>query len=481
VKSKIGYRAVIFAIALIFGIVYSIPSLLDTKSGSKISLGLDLQGGMHMLLGVKTEEAVEAKVKSIAASISYYCEANDILIDELTFDESHISFELLDEDEKESLQTHFDKTEGLIITTDAQNYNITLTEEEIKITEDFAILQSVETIRNRLDQFGLAEPTVARQGADKILVELPGIKTQEDEQRARKLIGKTAHLELTSVDEKNNARVYMLDENIARSMGNTIVEDVKEEGKLYLLRQIPIIDGTMLTDAKVGYDESNQPVINFSLDSQGGEIFGNFTGKNVGNRLAIVLDKKVYSAPVIRERIGGGSGQIIGIMAAFERGAAAENIGGGQIQHLSAETVAFPMDQVQHATGIALIKGIVFGRGRYAFITLLPAENQPPETATAEEVIHYRIDRKGRHRTAAVAPAAAQIESDPEIVKCGIDKFAVIGILEEDAQSGYFFEQAIDHLDTAEAEPGIDRGVGRVVVILAESGNTHKGGFKAAG
>lgn len=311
-KPKIGYRAVIFAVALVFGIVYSLPSLLNTKSGSKISLGLDLQGGMHMLLGVKTDEAIEAKIKSIASGISYYCESNDILIDSLEFDESHIAFELLDPDEKANLQQHLDEESGLVIMAQGGEYSITLTPEEIQATREFAILQSVETIRNRLDQFGLAEPSVARQGTGKILVELPGVKTPEEEQRARKLIGKTAHLEMMSVDEANNNRVYMMDAGLAKSMGDVIIEDKREEGRLYLLHQIPILDGNMLTDAKVGYDKNNQPVINFSLDAQGGEIFGNYTAKNVGNRLAIVLDGKLYSAPVIRERIGGGSGQISG-------------------------------------------------------------------------------------------------------------------------------------------------------------------------
>ena len=311
-KSRIGYRIVIFTAALLFGIIYSLPTLTDSKTGSKISLGLDLQGGMYMLLGVKTEEAVEAKIKSIASSISYHSESHDILIDSLEFDEHHITFELLDPDEKANLQKYLDEQQGLIVTVDGNEYSIMLTPEETELTKDFAIQQSVETIRNRLDQFGLAEPNVARQGKEKILVELPGVKTPEDEQRARKLIGKTAHLEMMSVDEKNNNRVYMMDEQFAKSLGSTIVEDKNDAQTRYLLHQIPILDGSMLTDAKVGYDQDNQPVINFSLDAQGAEIFGNFTGKNVGNRLAIVLDGKVYSAPVIRERIGGGSGQISG-------------------------------------------------------------------------------------------------------------------------------------------------------------------------
>jgi preprotein translocase subunit SecD len=175
-----------------------------------------------------------------------------------------------------------------------------------------AIDQAVDTIRNRLDQFGLAEPTVAKQGEEKILVEVPGIKTQADEQRIRELIARAAHLQMMAVDEERAARVYTITLAEAAKYGDIILPDVKKKDEKYLLKQIPILDGAMLTDAKVGFDRNNQPVINFSLNGEGARIFGDFSGKNVGRRMAIVLDNKVYSAPVIRERIGGGQGQISG-------------------------------------------------------------------------------------------------------------------------------------------------------------------------
>jgi len=320
-KSKISYRLIVFVAALFFGIVYSIPSFFNTV-GSKISLGLDLQGGMHMLLGVRSNEAVEAKIKSLSSSINYFCETNDILVDEFDFNEESISFELLDIDAKAKLEEFLNDIKGITLskekTKDSISYSISLTPQEIKKTKEFAVLQSVETIRNRLDQFGLSEPTVAKHGKDKILVELPGVKTPQEEQRARKLIGKTAHLEMMSVDEKNANKVYALSDEEIKELGDVRLSDKNDPNKLYLLHQIPILDGKMLTDAKVGYDRNNQPVINFSLDSEGGKIFGDFTAKNVGNRLAIVLDGKVYSAPVIRERIGGGSGQISGNFSVAE-------------------------------------------------------------------------------------------------------------------------------------------------------------------
>jgi preprotein translocase subunit SecD len=310
-KSKISYRLVIFAFSLLFGLFYSVPTLFNT-SGSKVNLGLDLQGGMHMLLGVETDEAVVAKIKAIASGINYYCEANDILIDELRFDEEQVTFELLDKDEMQKLDTHLTEYTGLNVIKDSLNFVLNLTEEEILVTKEFALKQTIETIRNRLDLFGLAEPTVAKQGSDKVLVELPGIKTAEDEQRARKLIGQTAHLEMMSVDENRQNRADVMNDNEARSFGDVLLEDKYIPSKHYAIKAIPILDGSMLTDARVAFDQNNQPVINFSLDGQGAQIFGDWTGKNVGVRLAVVLDRKVYSAPVIRERIGGGHGQISG-------------------------------------------------------------------------------------------------------------------------------------------------------------------------
>lgn len=265
-----------------------------------------------MLLGVKTEEAVVARIEAIASSVNYFTESEDILIDELEFNEAEVTFTLLDDTLKAPLDEYIKTLKGVSVALDGLNYTLFLTPEEVALTKNSALLQSVETIRNRLDQFGLAEPTVARQGADKILVELPGIKTQEEEQRARKLIGKTAHLLMMAVDEDKDQLAGSITEAEAAAFGDVLFSDVYDENRKYVLKKIPILDGSKLTDARVGYDENNRPIINFSLDGEGARIFGDFSGKSVGKRLAVVLDKKVYSAPVIRERIGGGSGQISG-------------------------------------------------------------------------------------------------------------------------------------------------------------------------
>lgn len=236
----------------------------------------------------------------------------DILIDEFSFDESSVSFTLLDQETAKDVKAYISAITGTVVAVDGGKVSVTLSKEEVLRTEQQAISQAIETIRNRLDQFGLSEPIVAKQGEDKILVELAGIKTQEDEQRARELISRAAKLELMAVDEDRAARVFSMSDADAASYADVILEDAQNPKIKHLVHDIPILDGTMLTDAHVGFDQNNRPLINFSLNAEGAEIFGDFTGKSVGKHLAVVLDGKVYSAPVINERIGGGSGQISG-------------------------------------------------------------------------------------------------------------------------------------------------------------------------
>lgn len=315
---KLNYRIVVFALAIVFGVVFSLPSLTQSETGKKITLGLDLQGGLHMLLGVKTEEVTKSRIKSITASIKHFADRNDILIDGLSFDENEIRFEVLDSDELIKFDEFFQEIEGIEVVKNGTIVSLSLTPQEIVKTEKEAISQAIETIRNRLDQFGLSEPVVAKQGEEKILVHLAGIKTQEEEQRTRELISRAAKLELMAVDEDRTARVYNMSDSDAAEYGDVILSDAKDSSIKYLVREIPILDGGMLTDASMGFDQNNRPLINFKLNAEGAEIFGDFTGRSVGKRLAVVLDGKVYSAPNINERIGGGFGQISGNYTVME-------------------------------------------------------------------------------------------------------------------------------------------------------------------
>lgn len=317
-----NYRLVIFLLVTVFGIVFSIPSFLQTDEGKKISLGLDLQGGLHMLLGVQTQKAVEGKIKSVAATVKYFSDKESILIEDLRIEPEHLSFILLDSDEVTKLDEMLAEIKGLDINKSGDLvYTIRLTPVEVDIVKDMAVGQAVETIRNRLDQFGLAEPSVTRQGKTDIVVELPGIKTPQEEQHARELIAKPANLELMEVDELKADQVYDLTKEQAQELGDLILEETGNPQVKYLVKQIPILTGSEVVDAKVAFDQqTNQPIINFTLSSFGAKVFGDFTARSVGKRLAVVLDGKVFSAPSIRERIGGGSGQISGNFTVNEAG-----------------------------------------------------------------------------------------------------------------------------------------------------------------
>ena len=315
-----NYRLVIFILSIIFGVVFSIPSLLQTETGKKISLGLDLQGGLHMLLGVNTHEAVSSKIKTIATSVKYFSDDEGLLIDGLSIDNDSVIFTVLDADEIPKMDEMLKQISGLDISRDELKYTLKLSAEDIVKTKDLAVVQAVETIRNRLDQFGLSEPTVVRQGQTDIVVELPGIKTAADEKAARELISKPANLELMAIDEERNDQVGSMTTSAAAAYGNVILEDTNNSNVKYLVREIPILNGSQVIDAQVAFDQANQAIINFTLNSTGARIFGEFTSKNIGKRLAVVLDGKVYSAPNIRERIGGGSGQISGGFTVAEAG-----------------------------------------------------------------------------------------------------------------------------------------------------------------
>ena len=305
---KISYRLVIFLLALVFGIAFSIPSFTNSE-GPKVKLGLDLQGGLYLLLGVKYEDAIKSKLKTTAATIRYISQKKELYTDDFEINKDSIKFSLLDPDDEKKMDEELKTLKGFEVIKQKKNdeieYSLKLTKQEIERTKKNAIAQAIQTIRSRLNAFGLSEPSVTKQGKDQIVVELPGIKTQAEEKRAQKLISTAAHLELMYVDTEHNPTTNAE----AQKYGDKILPS-KDGSRNYVVKELPILDGSMITDARVAYNQNNQPVINFTLNSEGAKIFGDWTGKHVGDYLAIVIDNKVLSAPVIQERIGGGNGQI---------------------------------------------------------------------------------------------------------------------------------------------------------------------------
>ncbi|EMG91192.1 protein translocase subunit SecD [Helicobacter pylori] len=366
-------RLIVFIFALLLGVGFSVPSLLETK-GPKITLGLDLRGGLNMLLGVQTDEALKNKYLSLASALEYNAKKQNILLKDIKSSLEGISFELLDEDEAKKLDALLLELQGhsqFEIKKEAEFYSVKLTPLEQEELRKNTILQVIGIIRNRLDQFGLAEPVVIQQGREEVSVQLPGIKTLEEERRAKDLISKSAHLQMMAVDEEHNKDAMTMTDLEAQKLGSVLLSDAEMGGKI-LLKAIPILDGEMLTDAKVVYDQNNQPVVSFTLDAQGAKIFGDFSGANVGKRMAIVLDNKVYSAPVIRERIGGGSGQISGNFSVAQASDLAIALRSGAmnapIQVLEKRIVGPSLGKDSIKTSIiALIGGFILVMGFMAF------------------------------------------------------------------------------------------------------------------
>lgn len=308
---------------------WKIPLILFAILGSaylayplkdKIALGLDLQGGMHLVLEVQTEKAVEASLERIADDIKREIEEEDYEVDRVRADIENKTIMVLMVDAidlkpvEEIMKNHTAYLQNEGVVREGRGYLFRLSEEEENRIEQNAVSQGLETIRNRVDQFGVSEPTIQAQGERRILVQLPGIK---DADRAIKLIGKTARLDFKLVDESVSSQTAL---NGAIPEGDEILykrEENVETGEVtktpFLVKKRTVLTGETLSGAEVRYDSDfNEPYVAITFNSIGAMIFQEVTRANVKKRLAIVLDDNVYSAPVIQEEIAGGRAQITG-------------------------------------------------------------------------------------------------------------------------------------------------------------------------
>ncbi len=284
-----------------------------------VKLGLDLQGGMHIVLGVDTNKAVEARVDNLVNQVRKELSANNVKITFVRKDGSDkISIGFAEAKERNGiLKIINDNYPFLKETASSNDLNITLgiDSNEADRIRTYAVDQSIEVVRNRIDQFGVSEPLIQKQGSNQILVQLPGIT---DPDRAINLIGQTAQLKFYLVDEKVNPELAM--------QGKLPFDDIimyqkeveKNTGKVistipYVLKRDAVLTGEYLVDAEVRISpQYNEPYVWISFDPTGAKLFEEITGANVGTRLAIVLDDNIYSAPNLREKISGGEAQITG-------------------------------------------------------------------------------------------------------------------------------------------------------------------------
>lgn len=321
VKKPFNYRLLVLVVALIFGVVFSIPSFFpDSKNEfiakmPKITLGLDLQGGLSLLLDVDSNEAVKNQLSNIISEIKYKSDKQHIFINKLRLSDETISFSLLDNSQSDKINKILEQIRGLEINRNGNVYTINLSETEKRNVIKGAIDQAVFIIRKRLDTFGLTEPNVVKEGLNQIRVEMPGTNTKEEQDRLIKLISQNAKLEFMAVDEDLATRGRNGEEitpEMAFSSGDVLLPFIENEEARLPIKSVPILDGSSIIDAYPTTDDRGQTAVGFKLDSKGAEIFGDFTGRNINKRLAIVLDGKIVSAPSINTRIGGGNGIITG-------------------------------------------------------------------------------------------------------------------------------------------------------------------------
>lgn len=328
---RFKWKLLLVVTLVVLAFIYVIPSVVGklpawwTAIGlmpqEKIHLGLDLQGGVHLVLEVQTEKAVESRMERIAEDLRENINKEKIRPFEITRPNNRqISVRVYREEDTKALEKMLDKDFGIfrIVSKTPQDKGLVmvldLPDQEIEYVQEMATKQALETIRNRIDQFGVSEPDILRQGDDRILVQLPGVK---DPERAKNLIGKTALLEFKLVDEDNDPQ-DALNGNVPP--GDELLFQVIEDEITGRTRKIPFLvkkrtylTGEYLTDARVQIDSQfGEPYVSIDFDKKGARLFERITEENVKKRLAIVLDNNIYSAPVIQEKIGGGMARITG-------------------------------------------------------------------------------------------------------------------------------------------------------------------------
>ncbi|WP_448584088.1 protein translocase subunit SecD [Thermocrinis sp.] len=267
-----------------------------------INLGLDLKGGISMVIQPDISYAVEQEYQRLSRDIYQKLKEEGLKVLDVVAGKDHIKVELLEDGKLvEILEKHFPRFE--VKRTEANTYFLTLKEQELVQLRESVIGQTVEVLRKRIDELGVVQPVITKIGQDRILVELPGIL---DIERAKSIIGRTALLELKLVVE--SGRKESLEAKLTPDLELLPSEDGSE---WFLVEKVAVITGGDLKTAYTSQDEFGRPAVSFELTDSGANKFVEATEKNIGRRLAIVLDKRVISAPVIRSRITN-MGQITG-------------------------------------------------------------------------------------------------------------------------------------------------------------------------
>lgn len=335
-KKGVLWRIILIAATVLVAVVFFLPNtpLFDSmpewwkKSmpSKGIVLGLDLQGGLHLVFEVEGDKAVDLAADRMATSLNGIFERKKLKATAKK-EGAVIVVSSAEMDVRKAIE---DAYPILTLAESGATLKYKVSSKEIERIKATATDQVLEIIRNRIDQFGVAEPIIHRQADNEIVVQLPGVK---DPKRAVDVIGKTALLEFKLVDDESmvaaelpgsilpGEEAKVLEQFKAKLPDRTEIlfqrVFIKETGvttkRPYLLKRETLLSGDLLTEARVSLDQRfNEPYVSITFNSAGAKIFEDITGQNVKKRLAIILDGNVYSAPVIQERIGGGNAQITG-------------------------------------------------------------------------------------------------------------------------------------------------------------------------
>ncbi len=283
------------------------------KVDSKVvNLGLDLQGGMYLDIGIKTEEIFTSVMDRLAEDIEELFIEDNVNYDtverigtkkiEILF-EADESFELTGDGYKRLLEQNFD------VVKKTQGYEIELTAEEQKRIETKSLQLALEVIRNRIDQLGVKEPSVQQQGDNSIIVQLPGL---QDPEQARRVIAKAASLKFMLVAEEGSIDNPDRDQIVLQHEERDPITKELLSSRPVLLEKKTLLTGKQVRDSRVQFSQTGTPSVGLVFDSEGKEIFSQLTKSSIGRQLAIVLDGIVYSSPVIRSHIPNGEAEITG-------------------------------------------------------------------------------------------------------------------------------------------------------------------------
>ncbi|MGQ9618892.1 MAG: protein translocase subunit SecD [Candidatus Aminicenantia bacterium] len=282
----------------------------------KIKLGLDLRGGIHLLLHVVTDDAIKMETDHVVLRLQDLFKEKVIKFSNITRGEEDgtISVEGIDLSQESVIRDTLDQF--------ANEWDYTIRGDRIRLTlkpnvalylRELSVNQAIETIRGRIDELGVAEPIIHKHGTDRILVQLPGVENPE---RVKNLIKNTALLELKLVVKgpSQNKEDLLKEYNGVEPMDMEVVKSDPVKSRTqgyYLVKKVSVITGKDIRNARVGRDEFNQPIVNFTLSNQGGKVFEKVTSENIGKPLAIILDGRVISAPII-EAVIRDAGRITG-------------------------------------------------------------------------------------------------------------------------------------------------------------------------